>query len=82
MAASDATLEIAPSADIVGCTSGRGAEAAGPIDCPANNSVIPGYAFPLVFTTCHAWRVPSLQYAYMIGGGGRSRSSPEAAVCW
>lgn len=42
---------------------------------------IPGYGLPRVFKTFHPITVPSLAYAYIVGGGGSLESSPEA-VLW
>lgn len=42
---------------------------------------IPGYGVPFVFNTLQPTTVPSLAYAYITGGGGRMRSSPDAVVC-
>ena len=39
---------------------------------------MPGYILAVPFTTCHPMKVPSLEYAYMIGGGGTSTFSPDA----
>ena len=50
------------------------------IEDEAKELIIPGYGDPLALTTCHAMIVPSLQYAYTIGGGGTSTFSPDTAV--
>jgi hypothetical protein len=38
---------------------------------------MPGYIFAVPLMTYHPMIVPSLEYAYMIGGGGTSTFSPD-----
>ena len=38
---------------------------------------MPGYIFAVPLTICHPMNVPSLEYAYIIGGGGTSTFSPD-----
>ena len=38
---------------------------------------MPGYIFAVPLTTYHPMIVPSLEYAYIIGGGGTSTFSPD-----
>jgi len=46
-------------------------------DDSAATFFMPGYILAVPLTTCHPMNVPSLEYAYIIGGGGTSTFSPD-----